>query len=36
MKTVWYTSQILIDQSDAVEIKDNDIVTFMVFFMNIN
>jgi bifunctional glutamyl/prolyl-tRNA synthetase len=32
-KTVWYTVKILIDQADAVEIKDNDIVTFMVNFL---
>ncbi len=32
MKTVWYTEKVLIDQADAVEIKDNDVVTFMVYF----
>jgi bifunctional glutamyl/prolyl-tRNA synthetase len=28
-KTVWYAPKCLIDQSDAIEIKENDVVTFM-------
>ena len=36
-KSVWYGAQIMIDEADALTVKENDTVTFMVInlaFMN--
>jgi len=32
-KTVWYGSRLLIDEADALTIKEGEIVTFMVMFL---
>lgn len=34
-KNVWYGTKILIDMADALTIKENDTVTFMVRFLSV-